>query len=182
MRKIILSLLLMGCCGQFMACNTASPENTFGIAILNCNLIYGFANTGMDRELESPSVKLDKNSKEGFTTMKRKEVVDSKIEFIETNLGKLKGLKETDDNRDMLQASLALYNYVLPVYKNEYVQLAKLYDESADPQEIANFAQSIHDKHYPQYEMLFEKLTAAGKPYAEKHNIKVNWNVSTSPW
>jgi hypothetical protein len=68
-----------------------------------------------------------------------------------------------------------LHEYVLPVYKTEYQQLAKLYDKGASKKEIQSLTQSIHDKYYPGFDELFNKLTTTAKAFAEKHNIKVNW-------
>ena len=182
MKKFIPLLVFIACCyGFFTACNTITPENYFDIAVLNCNMMHGFAGEGLQRELENPTVKLVEGTKDQTAPMKRKEIIDSKIQFIAPNLEKIKHLKQTDDTRDMLQASLSLYEYVLPVYKNEYQQLAKLYDDGASKEQIQSFGQSIHDKYYSGFEELFNKLTAVAKPYAERHNIKVNWDINTSP-
>jgi len=181
MRKLLLLLLLAGGCCQFIACNSATPEEYFGVAILNLNMMHGFAGTGLQRELESPSVKMIDGNKDNIAPMKRKEVIDDKIQILENNLEKLKALKETDDTRDILKASAAIYDYVLPVYKKEYTELAKLYDENAPTEKIQSYAQAISDKYYSGYEQLFQKLTTAGKTFADKHGIKVNWDVKTSP-
>ena len=143
--------------------------------------MHGFASEGLQRELDYPSVKLVEGTTNQTEPMKRKEIIDSKIQYIETNLGKIKRLKQTDDNKELLQASLALHEYVLPVYKNEYHQLARLYDEGASEGQIQSLGRSIRDKYYPGFAEHFDKLTAAGKLYAEKHHIQVNWDIKTSP-
>ena len=182
MKKFIPLLASVSCFyGLFTACTTTTPENYFDIAVLKSNMMHGFAGEGLQRELDNPSVKLVEGTKDQTVPMKRKETIDSKINFIETNLKKIKQLKETDDNKEMLQASVALNEYVLPVYKNEYQQLAKLYDDGAPQEQIQLLVQTIYDKYYPGFEELFNKLIAVAKPYTEKHNIKVNWDVSTSP-
>ncbi len=182
MRKLLLLFYLFGCCSPFVACNNVTPEKYFDIAVLNCNRLHGFAGTGMQRELESPSVKMINGDKDKFAPMKRKEVIDEKIQFIEENREKLKQLNETEDTRNILQASTALYDYVLPVYKNEYRQLAALYDENAPREKIDLLAKLISDKHYPNYAQMFDKLTAAGKSFAAKHHINVQWDIQTSPY
>ena len=113
--------------------------------------------------------------------MKRKEIIDNKTTSLETNFEKVKRLKQTDDTRERLEASVALYEYVLPVYKTEYQQLAKLYDEGAAREEIESLAASIETKYRTGFETLFDRLAAGGKPDAARHNIKVNWDVSTAP-
>ena len=75
----------------------------------------------------------------------------------------------------MLQTSLALHDYILPVYKTEYQQLAKLYDEGASNEKIQLQAQMINQKYYSHFDELYTKLISIGKLYAEQNSIKVNW-------
>ncbi|MEI9810085.1 MAG: hypothetical protein WDO16_20680 [Bacteroidota bacterium] len=153
----------------------STPENYFDRAVLNTNTLVGFANDGLQRELDQPSMKMVNGDKDHPVQMKRREIMDNKIRFLEEDMGKLNGLKETDDTREMLQTSKALNEYVLAVYKNEYQQLAKLYDDIADKDQVQSLIQSIHDKYYAGFDELYKKLIAIGKSYAEKHSIKVNW-------
>ncbi len=181
MRKIIFLFLLVPGFFQFTACTGSSPEHTFNTAVLSCNTIYDFANEGLLRQLESPSVKMINGDKDKFAPMKRKEVIEDKIQMITDNHNKLKQLKETADSKEVIGASRALYDYVLPVYKKEYMELARLYDEGAAKESIALYAQAIQDKSYPGFASLFDKMTAAGKAHAKKHNINVQWDIQTSP-
>lgn len=181
LKKCLFLLLFILCACMFNACNTATPENYFDRTVLNINMLHGFATDGLQRELESPSVKMVEGSKDQFAPMKRKEVIDEKIQFIEANAEEVRQLKQTDDTKEMLQASIAVYNFALPVYKNEYMQLAKLYDDGASAEQIQALEKSIEEKYSSKFGALFDKLTTAGKQYAEKNNIKVNWDVRTSP-
>ena len=181
MKSSVSSLLFILCGSLITSCNTATPENYFDIAVLNCNMFHGFASSGLQRELESPSVKLVEGTKDQTVPMKRKEIIDSKIQYIEPNLEKIKHLKQTEDTKEMLQASVALHEYVLSGYKNEYQQLAKLYDDNAPGEQIQSLEQSIEKKYSQNFSELFDKLMAVAKPYAERHHIQVNWDVSTSP-
>lgn len=158
-----------------------SPKTCFDRAVLNCNLIHGFAGRAMEMELDSPSVKLAGTSPGATAPMTRKEVVDAKIAFVEESLAKVKKLRQTDDNRDIIEASLALHEYVLPVYRDDYQRLAKLHDDGAPKEQIAQLAAAIAAKHGPPFQSLSEKLTTAGKAYASRHNIKVMWDIRTSP-
>ncbi|MEO6723588.1 MAG: hypothetical protein ABIN67_24690 [Ferruginibacter sp.] len=176
MKYLFNIFLLCLACFTFKSCNTATPENYFDQAVLNTNMLVGFAGSGMARELESPSVKMEEGTGKAVP-MKRKEVVNDRIKYLEESLGKIKDLKETPDTKEMLQSSLALYEYVLPVYKKEYVQLAALYDEGADKEKIQSQLQGINDKYYSKFNELMDKLINTGKSYAERHSIKVNWGV-----
>lgn len=171
-------------CGAFVilipSCGD-SPRTCFERAVLNCNMIHDFAGRGMAQQLESPTVKLTGKGPGETAPMTRKEVVEQKIAFVEESLAKVRKLRQTDDNRDIVQASIALHEYVLPVYRDDYQRLAKLYDNDAPPAEIAQVASSIAAKHGPPFHALSEKLTAAGKAYASRHDIKVMWDIRTSP-
>jgi len=176
MKKIASFLVLIACyCLLLTACNTATPENYFGEAVLTSNTLVGFANDGLQRELDQPSVKMVNGDVNNPVPMKRKEIIDGKIEYMEEQLGKIKKLKKTEDTKEMLEASISLYENTLPVYKNEYQQLARLYDDAAPKEQIQSLTQSINDKYYPRFDELYNKLIAVGKLYAEKNKIKVNW-------
>ena len=173
MRVHQLTLFIAFATSILFSCNSLSPEKTFEIAVLNSNMIVGFDNDRISRELESPSVKLVENNR--TETMKRTEVIQSKIDFSEEVLGKLKGMKETDDTKEMVNASIAVYEYILPVYKTEYQQLAKLFDENASEESIRTQTQAIHDRHYQKFDQNYNNLINVGKGFAQRHNIKVNW-------
>ncbi len=79
--------------------------------------MHGFAGNGLRRQLENPSVKLLATGNGEALLMTRKEVIDNDITSLEINLEKVKKLKETDDTRNILQASVVLYEYGLPVSK-----------------------------------------------------------------
>ncbi|MBL0359281.1 MAG: hypothetical protein IPP72_21525 [Chitinophagaceae bacterium] len=176
MKKYFVVIALFFGCFFFTACNTATPEKYFNQAVLNSNMMMGFAGNGMERQLEQPTAKMVDGEVNKSAPMKRKEIVEDKIKFLEEALSKVRDLKETADAKAILQASLALHEFVLPVYKNEYLQLAKLYDENAPKEQVQSFSQSIHDKYFTQFEVLYRQLIADGKLYAAKHNINVHWN------
>ncbi len=167
-------------CCVLASCDDASPKTCFDRAVLNCNLIHDFASKGLLSQLESPSVKLTDAKTGASAPMKRKEVIDGKIAFIEQSLEKVRKLRQTDDTRDIVQASIALHEYVLPVYRNEYQQLAKLYDDGAAKGPIEALASAITVKYRAGFEALSDRLTTAGKAYASRHDIKVVWDVRTS--
>ena len=168
---------LFACLFVFLvSCNFTSPEKYFDVAVLNSNMLVGFAGDGQLREIESPSVRMVENSTQ-TAPIPRGEIVEGKISFVELNLAKLKSLKETPDNAEILQGSIALHEYILPVYKIEYMQLAKLYDQKVPEEQIQSFAAAIHDKYYAEFDKRYNKLINAGKQYAARHGIKVNWGL-----
>ncbi|MFT3912294.1 MAG: hypothetical protein QM737_22900 [Ferruginibacter sp.] len=174
MKKNTTFVLLISCF-FFVSCNTATPEKYFDEAVLNTNSLAGFGGDGALRQLQSPSAKLGNNGE--VVAMKRTEELDQKIKFLEEDLKKIRSLKQTAETKEMLQTSLELYELALPVYKNEYTQLAKSFDEGASKESIKLQAEAIHDKYAARYDAVYNKLISIGKVYAEKNAIKVNWNV-----
>lgn len=156
------------------SCQTATPEKCFDVAVLNANTVVGFACGGMWRELESPSVKTGRTPNE-VLPMQRSEVVAQKIKLVEENYEQVKLLKPTDDAKSIVDASMALHEYILPVYKNEYTQLAKLFDSGAPKAQLEQAGREIQAKHAARFAALYRKLIGSGKEYAAQYNIPVKW-------
>lgn len=154
-----------------VACGNPPPEKLFAQVVLNANLLYGFAGAGMQRELASPSVKLTDEKSGATAPMKRAEVVKTKLDNIEANYQKVKALSSDEETKDMLTAALALYEFVLPVYKNDYTQLAALYDEGAPADKIAALEKTIQEKYGAKFQELYNAVGTTGKAYAAKHKI-----------
>ncbi|MET0464537.1 MAG: hypothetical protein ABW007_15335 [Chitinophagaceae bacterium] len=175
MKKFIFTAFAFSALILFSGCEDATPERYFDLAVLNSNLLVGFANDGFQRELDQPSMMLVEGTRDSARPMKRKDVVNDKIRFVEDNLAKLKDLKETTDTKDILQASIKLHEFILPVYKNEYQTLAVLYDDGAHHDTIRTAAGVIHNKYSAGFEEKYNSLISSGKDFATKHKITVNW-------
>jgi hypothetical protein len=158
------------------SCNNATPENYFDEAVLNVNLITPCSGQGAINTFAHPLVKLVPGTKDQTTPMTRKEIIEDQIQRVEGNLTKIKALPDSEETREMVQTSVKLHDFVLPVYKTEYRELAKLYDEGGSQQELLSKAQEIDTKYLAGYQTLFHRLVELGKAYATKHNIKVEWH------
>jgi len=161
------------------ACNI-SPEKTFSVAALNCNLLYGITGKAMQQQLASPSVKLVDEKTMTTEPMKRKEVIENKITQVQENYEKVKALNINDDNKEMISASLALYEFALPILKKEYAELASLYDSNASKEKIEALEKNIRDNYENKFEELYNHVVEAGKTYGEKHGLQVR-TVNASP-
>jgi hypothetical protein len=168
----IVSLLVLCVVFLFTACNTATPENYFDRAVLNTNLFNDFASEQFTRMLVAYTVKHEGVQQQNVSAAK---MVEMKVLSIEKALKDVKALKETNETKEMLQTSIALHDYVLPVYRKEYTELAKLCDNGASQEEIAAKGEEIDGKYAQQFEVLLDKLTTLGKVYAKAHNINVTW-------
>jgi hypothetical protein len=159
------------------SCNNATPETYFDEAVLNVNLITPFGGQAALQSLAHPSVKLVPGTKDQTAPMTRKEIVEDQIQRVAGNLAKIKALPDSEETRDMVQTSIKLHEFVLPVYQTEYRQLAQLYDEGGSQPERTAKAQEIDTKYLAAYQALFNRLVELGKAYAGKHHIKVEWQT-----
>jgi len=173
-RRSVITTFAIGC--FVSACNFTTPENYFDEAVLNVNLITPFGGQAILDSLAHPSVRLVPGTKDQTTPMTRHEIVENQIQSVEANLNKIKSLPDSEETREMVQTSIKLHEFVLPVYKNEYLELAKLYDEGGSQQNRLAKAQEIDTKYLAGYKALFGRLIELGKAYAAKHNIKVEWH------
>lgn len=173
--SIVSSFLLV-----LLASCSSSPEKAFGIAALNCNQLYGFAGSGMQQQLASPSVKLTDEKTMHTEPMKRKEVVETKIQQVEENYEKVKSLRVNNENKEMIAASLALYEYTLPVLKKEYQELAMMYDAGVSKDTITAMEHIISDMYEKKFDQLYSNVVSSGTAYAEKHGIRVR-TVNPAP-
>jgi hypothetical protein len=176
-RRFRCALIVFAVGSLLSSCNNATPENYFGEAVLNVNLITPFGGQAALYSMATPSVKLVPGTKDQTAPMTRKEIVEDQIQRVEQNLTKIKALPDSEETRDMVQTSIKLHEFVLPVYKTEYRELAKLYDEGGSQQDLISRAQEIDAKYLASYKALFSRLVELGKAYAEKHHIKVEWQT-----
>jgi len=181
MNRHLLPFTAIAACCLVVSCDSAPPESVFGRAVLNLNMFHGFAGPMMEGQIRQPSMTLGGADGKQVVQMTSKEVVDTKITFAEDSYEKVRNLKESEDSKAMIDASKALYEYIIPVYKNEYQALAALYDKKAPQAEIDAMSQSIRDKYAAGYEERTAAVIAAAKPYAEKHKLRVKWDVGASP-
>lgn len=181
MKKILFLLLLMPVLNSLQSCNQTSPEDALMRSVINSNILFGFAADPWQREFEQPGVKLTDANTGASAPMKRKEIWEYKSANIEDAYKKVKNIGKNDDNSEMISASLALFEYVLPVINNEYKELASLYDSQASADKIIALEQQISTKYNAGFNAKHQSLVEAGKKFAAKHKIRVQWDVNTSP-
>ncbi|WPQ65927.1 hypothetical protein SIO70_13785 [Chitinophaga sancti] len=169
MKKLLILAAMVG----MSACSNPTPENYFDTAVLNTNIINDFGSDALTKMLIAQNVKYNGTLPNGPNAATK--MIDGKVQYIEKTLGKVKDLKETDETKRMLRTSEALFEYVLPVYKNEYKALAKMSDDGGTQEDVLSLGKEIDAKYGERFDSLFDVLTAEGKKYAAAHDIKVNW-------
>lgn len=152
-------------------------DKFFATAVLNTNTISDFATPILakhisDETLEFPDIPSSK--KKGDEAVK---FVQNNIMYMEKSLKDIKALNaNSDDRKAIKEKSVALYEFVLPVYKNEYTNYAKLCDSKADDSQKEAVAIAIEQKYGATFEKMYTDLMENGKIFATENNLNVNWN------
>lgn len=172
--KRLLSFLALGL--LFLSSCSESPTKFFEITILNTNTIKDFASPVLAQRLDAEAKEFP-----NIPSSKKKgdEAVNSiklNTQFLEQSLEKIKKVSASgDDQKEIQKLAVDLYEYVIPVYKNEYLAYAKLCDTKGDQSAKEEIIKSIDTKYGPAFMQKHDALMAKGKAYAEKHNIQVSW-------
>lgn len=168
--------VLFSCSLLFTSCNLQTPEKIFSIAVLNTNTINDFGTPGLakhinDETIEFPNTPSSKKKGEEAQTS-----IQNNILYMEKCLKDIKGLPDAESSKEIKKLSISLYEYVIPVYKNEYLAYAKLCDHKASQDQKDTILKTIDTRYKAGFETKYKELMAQGKAYADKNGVKVNWN------
>lgn len=174
--KHLLFVIFMSASLLFTACQAPNPESFFGKVVLNTNLVADFAPDRFGKRLEQETVEFADISSSKKTGDEAQKSVDIKIQTVEKALKDINALNVSDDDAKALkEKSIALFEKVLPVYKNEYTAYAKLCDTKGSAEKKQELLQKIQQDYMPGIDKTFDEVYVLGKAYAEKHNLNVNW-------
>ncbi len=158
------------------SCTPDSPQKFFEQAVLNTNLVNDFDPKTFGKSLEQYTIEYPNVPASKKKGNEAQEVVNMKVLSVERALKNIKALSATDDETKAIKEnSIALFETVLPVYKNEYLQYAKLCDQKGPADQKAALLDKIEQNYAPKVYELLDALYQKGKVYAEKNNINVNW-------
>lgn len=159
-----------------ISCNRPSPDQFFQTTVLNTNVLVGFATERFTKELvdntiEFPDVPASKKNGD-----EAQQIIQSKIGYIEQTIQRIEDATPPDEDGETIKVkSLELYNFVLPVYKKEYLDLAKLCDTKRPEADIAAASTKVIETFGPSFEERYVALLELGKAYAEKHSLNVSF-------
>lgn len=154
-----------------------TPDKFFGVAILNTNTISDFGTPRLakqlnDNTIEYPDIPSSKKNGDEASI-----VVKNKILYLEKVLKDLNALSANGDQREEIKKqAITLYEFVLPVYKNEYTAYAKLCDTKAPQEQKDQILTSIEQKYSAEFEKRLMSLVTLGKEFATENNLNVKWD------
>ena len=96
------------------------------------------------------------------------------------NYDKVKSLPVTDETRSMITASLALYEFCISKYQNDYLQIAKMKDDNRPQPEIDDALKRFDDTYIQEFAKKYDGAWSEGLVYAKAHGIEVK-TVNSSP-
>lgn len=166
---VAFSLCLQSC--------SESADKFFGIAVLNTNMINDFGTPILAKHIDDNTLEFDDIPSSKNKGDEAENDVKNKILYLEKSLNDIKALSDGDEMRKKIKnESIALYEFVIPVYKNEYMAYAKLCDSKAPKEQKDEIIKSIEQKYYADFEAKYESLLSNGKAFAQQNNINVNFN------
>lgn len=171
-----LSIALILALSIFLQSCSEPANDFFGIAVLNTNTITDFGTPILAKHIDAETTEfpdIPSSKKKGDEAVKN---VESKILYMEKVLKDIQGLSASDDARKVIkEQAIALYELVIPVYKNEYTAYAKLCDAKAPQAQKDEIIKSIEQKYNAEFEKQYASLLSNGKAFAEDNNLNVDW-------
>lgn len=151
-------------------------ERFFGTAILNTNSISDFATPTLAKHINDETTEfpdIPSSKKKGDEAGK---LVQNNIMYMEKSLSDIKSMNANSEDRKVIkEKSIALYEFVIPVYKNEYTNYAKLCDTKADQAKKDELANAIEQKYGAKFEQMYTDLMETGKVFAAENKLDVSW-------
>jgi hypothetical protein len=153
-----------------MACQMpASPEKYFDAAALNAGAVSHFGSDYFITALEY--------SKKTVVTSAGKYNYEQQVGFaiqrVERYLKNVNDLMPTKDTKALLDASKDLFRFTLESYRTDHLQIAKMIDSQAPPEDIAQAMEALDRKSYETFLAKYDKLRNIGIQYAKDHHIQL---------
>ena len=160
----------------FTSCNRPSPDQFFQTTILNTNILHGFGSERYTKSLLAETVEFADMPDSKKKGNEAQQVVELKIAYIEQTIKKIEDNEAPDEDGEAIkQKSLELFNYVLPVYKKDYLELATMCDKRQSENEINEKSDQIIQTYGPTFEEKYVNLIGLGEQYASKHHINASF-------
>jgi hypothetical protein len=148
---------------------SASPEKYFDAAALNANAVSHFGSDYFITDLGYSKRPLAAGP--GVSQHNYEQQLGFAIQRVEGYLKSVNGLLSTRDTKALLDASKDLFLFTLESYRTDHLQIAKMIDRKAPPEEIAKAMEALDKKSYEIFLAKYDKLHDIGLQYAHDHDI-----------
>ena len=168
-------ILSAGLVLSLAACNTATPEHSFDVAVLNAITLSRFGGKEIYEMLQETPQSYDEKSKK----MVQSSYVDHvkfRIMYAEKAYKDVQALSETEETKPMIETSRDLFGYTIDKEKNGYLSIAAMKDAHVADDSIKLAAVRFNELYQDAFSKKYDKLMELGKAYADKHHIKVEFH------
>lgn len=160
---------------SFLSCSEPA-DKFFATAILNTNTITDFATPTLARHIDEETAEFPGTPSDNKNGNEAQKLLQNNILYMEKSLNDIKALNaNSEDRKAIKEKSIALYEFVIPVYKDEYTEYAKLCDSKANPADKEALATLIEHKYSARFETMYTDLISSGKAFAEENKLNVDW-------
>lgn len=172
----ILTLFFLAIITQ--SCSVDKPESYFSKTTLNVNKYINMGTKDFQHMIGSQNqgglfAKVD----DKFVPSDNFEahVKTYKIFNIETDIESIKKLKPTEDTKELIEASLEVFNFIKSKYETDYIKIAKLMDQKAGQAIIDTAIREFEEQNLEELDKKIEALHTVALPYAKANGIEVSF-------
>lgn len=158
-----------------ISCVIHTPNDYFNTAVLNMNELSDIAGCRQIKGLlatSDPVIYDDANNPRAATYEEYVKWIT--VGRCEENLQNINELPETEETKAMLDASKALFEKALYIYKTEMPKIAALKDKGASQEEIDAACKAFDQQYGAELEVLYNNLFDLGMKYAKDNNLDVS--------
>ena len=160
------------------SCSTDTPESYFSKTTLNVNKYIGMGAKDFQNMIGFQSqgdlfAKVDGKfvPSDNFEA----HVKTYKIFNIETDIENIQKLKPTEETKEMINASLEVFNFVKSKYETDYIKIAKLLDDKVGKQKIDAAIRNFEKQNLEELNKKIDILYSIAIPYAKNNDIEVSF-------
>ncbi|WP_440069508.1 hypothetical protein [Tenacibaculum discolor] len=164
---------------MFASCQKETPQKVVEKTVLKANLLmanYGIGYFEQLKELQKNEyLKYYDNDGEEYAATYSQYLHKVTIPDLERSLRDIQNLEENEDSKELINASIELFEFCIDFYKKDYAEIAYMYDEGKSQQEINQLIKEFKAKSLEEFEEKNLELDEAAKKYAEKKGVSLKF-------
>jgi len=179
MKKIKNVLTIMVAFVLLVSCQKETPQKVVEKTVLKANLLtanYGIGYFEQLKELQKNEyLKYYDNDGEEYAATFSQYLHKVTIPDLEKSLKDVQKLEVNEDSKELINASIALFEFCIGFYEKDYAEIAYMYDEGKTQQEINMLINEFEAKSFQEFKEKTLKLDEAAKIYAENKGVNLKF-------
>lgn len=161
------------------SCQKETPQKVVEKTVLKANLLmanYGIGYFEQLKELQKNEyLKYYDNDGEEYAATYSQYLHRVTIPNLERSLKDIQKLEVNEDSKELINASVELFEFCIDFYKKDYAEIAYMYDEGKTQQEINQLIKEFKAKSLEEFKEKNLELDEAAKKYAEKKGVNLKF-------